>query len=466
MTSREFRISRRAVLRGVGVSMALPWLESIPVWGEETARRAAATDFPKRFAALFMGNGISPNNWWAKGSGASMELGKTPQPLAPFKTKLNVISGLFNKHATGVGIHPGQTGNILSGAALQKGAVLQGRRQHGSGARAAISARNCRSPAWCWAASSRSPAITRPISRWPTARTSPGKTPTRRCRWKCTRRWPSTASSTTRAASATRASSTACKSRPPDLSRQVSRADQAKLDEYLTSVREVEKRIVQTRALKDARRRSSRRPRTPRDHDASARQRPARGHPRAHAADVRHHRPGVPDRQDAAWPRCCSVPRYLRPLLPVPRRPNRPPSASHDDPSEAYERVSRYYVGQLAYLAERLDAMREGEGTVLDNSCLMFISNMWSGSRHDSSKVPVVDWSAAWAERSTTGRVSGLHRREATTTASSVQHVPVDHGPHGREARPVRRRRHPPRRSFKSRKPPAIVKHSLNKLRS
>ena len=32
----------------------------------------------------------------------------------------------------------------------------------------------------------------------------------------------------------------------------------------------------------------------------------------------------------------------------------------------------------------------EGERTVLDNSCLMFISNLWSGSRHDSSKVPVL----------------------------------------------------------------------------
>ena len=34
--------------------------------------------------------------------------------------------------------------------------------------------------------------------------------------------------------------------------------------------------------------------------------------------------------------------------------------------------------------------MREGEGTVLDNSCLMFISSMWSGSKHDSTKVPVL----------------------------------------------------------------------------
>src|SRR5207244_9198172 len=64
--------------------------------------------------------------------------------------------------------------------------------------------------------------------------------------------------------------------------------------------------------------------------------------------------------------------------------------ASHDDQSEAYERVTRYYVSQLAYLAGRLDAMREGEHSVLDNSCLLFISNLWSGTRHDSGKVPVL----------------------------------------------------------------------------
>jgi hypothetical protein len=64
--------------------------------------------------------------------------------------------------------------------------------------------------------------------------------------------------------------------------------------------------------------------------------------------------------------------------------------ASHDDQSDAYERVTRYYVSQLAYLASRLDAMPEGEHSVLDNSCLMFISNLWSGTKHDSSKVPLL----------------------------------------------------------------------------
>jgi hypothetical protein len=63
---------------------------------------------------------------------------------------------------------------------------------------------------------------------------------------------------------------------------------------------------------------------------------------------------------------------------------------SHEDHSDAYERVTRYYVGQFAYLATKLAAMKEGDSTVLDNSCLMFVSNMWSGSRHDSSKLPLL----------------------------------------------------------------------------
>src|SRR5438309_1574720 len=65
-------IDRRTLLRGVGVAMALPWLESLPVWGGEAASGSVPTVFPKRFAALFMGNGISPNHWWPKGAVAGL----------------------------------------------------------------------------------------------------------------------------------------------------------------------------------------------------------------------------------------------------------------------------------------------------------------------------------------------------------------------------------------------------------
>ena len=102
---RRFQISRRTFLRGVGVTMSLPWLESLPVWGAETAGVPGSP--PKRFATLFMGNGINANHWWAKPAQGEMELSKTLEPLAPFRKKLNVLNGLFNKPAVGVGIHPG-----------------------------------------------------------------------------------------------------------------------------------------------------------------------------------------------------------------------------------------------------------------------------------------------------------------------------------------------------------------------
>ena len=58
--------------------------------------------------------------------------------------------------------------------------------------------------------------------------------------------------------------------------------------------------------------------------------------------------------------------------------------------TDGYERITRFHLSQFAYLAQRLDAMPEGEGTVLDHSCLLFLSNMWAGWKHDNMKLPVV----------------------------------------------------------------------------
>jgi hypothetical protein len=64
--------------------------------------------------------------------------------------------------------------------------------------------------------------------------------------------------------------------------------------------------------------------------------------------------------------------------------------ASHNNLSAGYERIARFHLSQLAYLATRLDSMPEGNGTVLDNSCLMFLSNMWAGRKHDNTRLPLV----------------------------------------------------------------------------
>src|SRR5580698_9038379 len=114
------RISRRAILRGAGCSMALPWLASLDAFADTPPAAA----FPKRFGVVFLGCGINEDHWSATGTGAAMKLGKTLQPLEPLKQKINVIDGLFVKALTGQGIHPAQTGSLLSGAHISKGAII------------------------------------------------------------------------------------------------------------------------------------------------------------------------------------------------------------------------------------------------------------------------------------------------------------------------------------------------------
>ena len=387
MTPNNLRINRRTMLQGAGVAMALPWLESIPVWGNEPATGNPAR-LPQRFATLFMGNGISPKNWSAKGAGADMELSKTLAPLEQFKTRLNVITGLFNKHATGVGIHPGQTGNILSGAALQKGAVLKGgvsmdqvlaNHLQDETPQASL-VLGCEQPITGYHETNFSMAYSSHISWQDAASPVPMEV------------YPSLAFDSlfdNQGSQRTKSILDRVQEHAAHLSREVSRADRAKLDEYLTSVREVEKRVERTRTHKDQA-----------DDRAQDRGRPAFAMPRPDNGlpeDIREHMRLMCDLVALAFQTdktriatlllCRDLSGLIYPFLDVRLSHH---AASHDDQSDSYERVSRYYVGQIAYLAERLAAMPEGESTVLDNSCLMFISNLWSGSQHDSMKVPLL----------------------------------------------------------------------------
>jgi hypothetical protein len=381
-------LSRRTLLKGVGVTIALPWLESLPVWGAEPASPAVASRPPRRFAALFMGNGISPPNWWAKGAGADMQVSKSLEPLTALRPRLNVISGLFNKAATGVGIHPGQTGNILSGAALQKGAVLRGgvsvdqvlARHLGEDTAQPSLVLGCEQPITGYHETNFSMAYSSHIS-WHDAN-SPVPMEV----------YPSLAFDSlfdNQGSRRTLSILDRVRDQTAALNRQVSHADRAKLDEYLTSVREVEKRVERNRAAKDRADEHAR----DRGRPALSLRRPDNGLPE----DIREHMRLMCDIIALAFQTdktriatlllCRDLSGLFYPFLDV-RTAHHP--TSHEDHSDAYERVTRYYVSQLAYLANRLAAMPEGEATVLDNSCLMFLSNMWSGSRHDSSKLPVL----------------------------------------------------------------------------
>src|SRR6186713_1022067 len=119
------RFSRRAFLRGVGVTMALPWMESVRVWGDDPRGNKPASEAPVRLAVLFAGNGFHSKEWWARGEGKRMELGKVLAPLTDFREKMLFIRGLYNEEALKGNIHSSQTGNLLSGAPLASGGEIR-----------------------------------------------------------------------------------------------------------------------------------------------------------------------------------------------------------------------------------------------------------------------------------------------------------------------------------------------------
>ncbi len=117
--------SRRSFLkassRSAGLlTLALPFLESLPLRGEESGKRVQAPDEvcpPRRFACLYFSNGVEPAHWWAQGSGAQMQLGPGLAPLNPWREDLVFLRGLYNEQAVkNRSAHLGRMPNLLSGA--------------------------------------------------------------------------------------------------------------------------------------------------------------------------------------------------------------------------------------------------------------------------------------------------------------------------------------------------------------
>jgi hypothetical protein len=383
-------LSRRTFLKGVGVTMALPWLESLAgplvTTAGETAGAAAVA--PKRFGVMFMGNGICPPHWWAKETPIGLELGRSLEPLEPLKHKINVIEGLFNRQATGQGIHPAQTGNLLSGTPIAKGSIIQGgismdqvlANHIGQETVQPSMVLACEQPMTGYHETNFSNAYSSHIS-W---RNADSPVPNEL--------YPALAFDSlfeNRGSLRNLSVLDRIADRAKELSRRISAADKGKLDEYLTSVREVERGIERMRSGMD--KAADRAKHTGRP--LFSMQRPENGLPE----DLREHTRLMCDiialgfQTDKSRVASLLLARDLSGLYyPWLNAPDPHHKTSHSDTSDHYERMTRFHVSQLAYLSKRLDEMPEGDGTVLDNTCLMFLSNMWSGSRHDNSKVPLV----------------------------------------------------------------------------
>src|SRR6186713_1918909 len=103
-------LPRRTVLRGLGATVALPFLEAmLPAF---SLRGRAAMKPVHRFQTFYVPNGMAMEYWAPKGEGSAFELSPILEPLAPYKNQMLVLSGL---RANWNYIHAGASGSFLTG---------------------------------------------------------------------------------------------------------------------------------------------------------------------------------------------------------------------------------------------------------------------------------------------------------------------------------------------------------------
>ena len=376
-------VSRRTFLRGLGVTMALPWMESLAVWGDQSTEKRKPSDAPVRLAVLFAGNGFHSKEWWAKETAQGLELGQVLSPLNDFRDKTLFIRGLYNQQALKGNIHSSQTGNLLSGAPLAAGGEIH------SGTSvdqylAQTYGRSTKVPSLVLGCEAGNPSVHKNYSMIYSSHiswTSP-TTPTP------LELYPSLAFYRLFKDEVQRGDQSvldAVLADAKDIRRQISTADQRKLDEYLDSIRDVEQRIESAGKQGELQgwRPTLASPNVPRPPD---------GIPQNIADHMRLMCDIMVLGFQTDTTRICTLKlnndhSSLRfPHLNVDYMIHH--LLSHSDTAD-WLKVNQFFVEQVAYIARKLDGIQEGERTALDNTMLMFCSSMMTGG-HDATQLPVV----------------------------------------------------------------------------
>jgi hypothetical protein len=367
--------------------MALPWMESLPVWGDEPARSSnPGSQAPVRLGVLFAGNGFHAGHWWAKGAGSTMELGKVLEPIAEFREKMTFVEGLYNEQALKGNIHSSQTGNILSGASLAPGGDIVS----GTSFDQVIAqhyGRSTRVPSLVLGCERSNPGIHKNYSMLYSSHIS-WSSPTTPTPLEL---YPALAFDRlfkNRVKKGEQSVLDAVLGEASRFRKKVSRRDRQKLDEYLNSVREVEQRIDRAGQKGELQgwRPTLEKPNIPR---------PPEGLPQNIADHAKLMCDIVVLAFQTDMTRVCTLKlnndhSYLQfPHLGVEVGHHELSHSDRGKQSPDWLKVNHFFMEQYAYIARKLDAIQEGERTALDNSMLMMCSSMMSGI-HDATQLPVV----------------------------------------------------------------------------
>ncbi|MEC8861913.1 MAG: DUF1552 domain-containing protein, partial [Planctomycetota bacterium] len=321
--------------------------------------------------------------WWARGQGKAMELGKVLQPLENFKEQMVFIRGLYNAEALKGNIHSSQTGNLLSGAPLASGGDIRSGTSVDQFVAQSLGTQT-KLPSLVLGCEKSNPSVHKNYSMLYSSHIS-WSSPTTPTPLEV---YPALAFDQLFKDSAQKGDQSvldAVLEDAGDVRRKISRMDQRKLDEYLNSVREVEQRIERAGNRGEL---QGWRPTLTKPDMA----RPADGYPQ----DIVEHMRLMSDILVLAFQtdttRVCTLKLNndhgtLRfPHLGVDYMIHH--LLSHSD-SEDWLKVNQFFLEQVAYIVGRLDRIQEGERTALENSMVVLCSSMLNG-HHDASQLPVV----------------------------------------------------------------------------
>ena len=377
------QMDRRTVLRGLGASIALPWMESMNVWGDDATGSKKASKAPVRVAVLFAGNGFHGKEWWARGEGKNMELGQVLAPLHDLREKVVFVSGLFNAEAQKGNIHSSQTGNLLSGAPLSAGGEIKSGTSFDQLV-ANYTGTQTKVPSLVLGCEAANPSVHKNYSMLYSSHIS-WSSPTTPTPLEL---YPALAFDRLFKDGSQKGDKSVLDSVISDakgLRSNLGVNDQRKFDEYLDSVRDVEKRIEKAGKKGELQgwRPTLEKPNLPRPKD---------GIPQ----DISEHMRLMSDLVVLAFQtdttRVCSLKlnndhSSLRfPHLKVDYMIHH--LLSHSDTPD-WLKVNQFFSEQVAYIAKKLNAIQEGERTALDNSMILFLSSMMTG-HHNNDQLPTV----------------------------------------------------------------------------
>ena len=403
-------ITRRNLLKGLGATIALPWLESIAP-KSLINHSVLPNRGPQRFACLFMPNGVHPDKWNPEQTGTQFELSPILSPLQSVKNKVNILGGLMNKNSLNrYDGHYTKTANFLTSmrivrtvdAKVNSGGIsvdqlmanqigqeslfhsLQfGLDRIRSGVDKAVGLTRLYGGTISWKSA------TQPCSREIDPRMAfdrlfrnyvPGQ-----------------------------------KKIPPDpykksvldlvkedarqLEKQLGIEDQNKLGEYLEAIRSVEKRLENKKSLADF------------EASITPDIRKELGRMHIRIDEWAEYAEGVDITEKAKlmldiivlsfWSDASRVVTFMfgnsvsnRNFSFLEGVKGAHHSISHhkNDPRQMaqYEIINRWHVQQYAYLLERLEAIEEGDHTLLDNSMILLGSGLRDGNRHSPYDLPII----------------------------------------------------------------------------